>query len=165
MKTNRLKVHARPGIPPEGSLDLHTIATLSGIPENALTLVYRKAMRPKEGVKADPFSEKKNPQKPVSKGVAPKKTSSVETSASFSVPASGKGKGFNRLFAFANAHAAGKGKFGQDMDVAILFGLAQEAPQKTVPPLIVPVLELLLQHQDSPLASSHTDYSDSSCDL
>jgi hypothetical protein len=147
-------------------IDLHTISTLSGIPENALTLVYRKAMRPKEGAKADPFNEKKKPQKPVSIGGAPKKKSSAETSASFSVPASGKGKGFNRLFAFANAHAAGKGKFGPDQEIATLFGLVPPVP----PPLVVQqeqppsVVELLLQYQDLTQDASHTDYSDSDGD-
>ena len=171
MKTNRLKFHTRHGIPPEGMIDLHTIATLSGIPENALTLVYRKAMRPKEGAKADPFNEKKKPQKPVSQGVAPKKKSSVETSASFSVPASGKGKGFNRLFAFANAPAAGKGKFGPDHEIAMLFGLVPLVPlaaPPVLPPLLVvqppSVVELLLQYQDLTPTASHIDCSDSDDD-
>jgi len=141
-------------------IDLHTISTLSGIPENALTLVYRKAMRPKEGAKADPFSEKKV----VAKKRLPKKQ--VLAESSFSVPPSGKGKGFNRLFAFANAHAAGKGKFGPDQEIATLFGLVPPVP----PPLVVQqeqppsVVELLLQYQDLTPTASHIDCSDSDGD-
>ena len=165
MKTNRLKFHALHGIPPEGTLDLRPIANLSGISADALTTIYRRAMAPKEGTKADPFNEKKKPQKPVSIGGAPKKKSSAETSASFSVPASGKGKGFNRLYAFAMAHHAGKGKFGKDLDIARIFGLAQPEPLPAVPPPPPPsVVELLLQCPDSTPTSSHTDYSDSDDD-
>jgi hypothetical protein len=166
MKTNRHKFHTHHGIPPEGTIDLRTIADLSKLPMDALTTVYRRAMRPKEGAKADPFNEKKKPQKPVSIGGAPKKKSSAETSASFSVPASGKGKGFNRIYAFAMAHHAGKGKFGKDEDIARIFGLLPVVPP---PPVIVaapePEAGSLLQYQDSSPTSSHRDCSDYDDDL
>jgi len=165
MKTNRLKFHELHSIPPEGMLDLPTIAVLSGIPQAALVSVYRRATTPKEGAKADPFNEKKKkPQKPVSGPIVFKKKPVAELPSSFSIPPTGKGKGFNRLYAFAMAHHAGKGKFGKDEDIARVFGLIQEVPQSVQPSPVLSVVELLLQCPDSAPICDHTDYSDSDDD-
>ena len=160
MKTIRLKFHEAHGIPPEGTLDINQIATLSGIPEEALKAVYRRATTPKEGKKDDPF-------KPKSKRITKKKpTTNPEA---FSIPTVGKGKGWNGVYSFAMK------KWGKNTDIAMMFGLEVEveAPPVEVSEAPEPPTEfesLLLEPELSDLCpgsfltSSHTDYSDSSYD-
>jgi hypothetical protein len=106
MKTIKQKFHEQHGIPEKTSLDIYQIATLSKYPIDALKQVYRRATAPKEGMKADPFIEKKI-KKPV------KKKPVLEE---FIVKPDGKGYG--RVYSFAS------GKFGKDRDIAEIYGFA-----------------------------------------
>ena len=121
MKTCRQKFHESHGLPENACLDLHQLASLSGFPEDALRLVYRRGVTVKPGSKGDPFAPKAK-----AKAKAKPKTKPLEE---FSIGPAGKGAGFTRIYTFIT------GKFKKDRDIAIMYGLVTEeaAVPKAVP--------------------------------
>jgi hypothetical protein len=109
MKTIKQKFHEQHSIPENTSLDIYQISSLSGYPIDALKQVYRRATAPKEGTKADPFTEKKIKTRFTVKNKKPQLEEFIIKPS---------GKGYGRVYSFAS------GKFGKDYDIAVTYGFA-----------------------------------------